>query len=235
MQSNSRDFLKVCASYSLILDKIFKRFILTFLVIFFIIFTSSTNAKTSRNKKKLETISTPISDKNYTTNTIFGGVGRKFQIWQVGLDLLILSYPHFSAFRNRLNLKNYVSWGEWWFKDNWGLKNFYSEQTYKMFGENEKRSISKTSHLGILAKTQHSLSESWKISAGIGLSKTEFVLGSQKKLGNSLVGEFRMGVEMLEDFWCDFGFLTIDSASGSGIDDQRLGSTGYLIGLSYGL
>jgi len=235
MQSKFREFFKLCASYLLIIDKVSQRFLLTFLVIFFIIFTSSTNAKTSANKKKLETISTPISDKNFTTNTIFGGVGRKFETWQVGLDLLILSYPHFSAFRNRLNLKNYVSWGEWWFKDNWGLKSFYSEQTYKMFGQNDERPISKTSHLGILAKTQHSLSESWKISAGIGLSKTEFVLGIQKKLGNSLVGEFRMGVEIIEDFWCEFGFLTIDSASGSGIDDQRLGSTGYLIGLSYGI
>ena len=50
-----------------------------------------------------------------------------------------------------------------------------------------------------------------------------------------MVGEFRLGVEILKDFWCEFGFLTIDSASGSGIDDQRLGATGYLIGLSYGL
>jgi len=104
-----------------------------------------------------------------------------------------------------------------------------------MFGQSENLPISKTSHIGTLAKTQHSLSESWKISAGLGLSKTEFLLGDQKKMGNSLVGEFRMGVEILSDFLFEFGILTIDSASGSGVEDQRLGSTGYLIGLSYGL
>ncbi|RTZ83959.1 MAG: hypothetical protein DSY95_06770, partial [SAR324 cluster bacterium] len=83
-------------------------------------------------------------------------------------------------------------------------------------------------------KTQHSLSEAWKISAGLGLAKTEFVLDSQRKLGNSLVSEFRMGLEISADFWTEAGILTIDSASGSGSSDQRLGSTGYLIGLSYG-
>ena len=87
----------------------------------------------------------------------------------------------------------------------------------------------------MLAKTQHSLSESWKISAGLGLSKTEFVLGNQKKLGNSLVGEFRMGNEISDDLWVEFGILSIDSASGSGVGDQRLGSTGYLVGISIGL
>ena len=178
----------------------------------------------------------PIIEEGYApTSTIFGGVGRKFATWQVGLDLLILSYPHFNAFRNRLNLKNHVSWLEWWLKDNWGLKSFYSEQSYKMFGPNGKRPTSKTNHIGSLLKTQHSLSEKWKISAGIGLSKTEFILESQKKLGNSLVGEFRLGREILTDFWIEFGILTIDSASGSGIEDQRLGSTGYLFGLSYGI
>ena len=43
-----------------------------------------------------------------------------------------------------------------------------------------------------------------------------------------------MGKEILEDFWIEFGILSIDSASGSGIEDQRLGSTGYLVGLSVG-
>jgi hypothetical protein len=43
-----------------------------------------------------------------------------------------------------------------------------------------------------------------------------------------------MGLEISADFWTEAGILTIDSASGSGSSDQRLGSTGYLIGLSYG-
>ena len=107
-----------------------------------------------------ESISEPLSEEDdLSTPTVFGGVGRKFATWQVGLDLLILSYPHFNAFRNRLNLKNHVSWLEWWLKDNWGLKSFYSEQSYKMFGPNGKRPTSKTNHIGSLLKTQHSLSE----------------------------------------------------------------------------
>ena len=64
--------------------------------------------------------------------------------------------------------------------------------------------------------------------------KTELALGSQFKQANSLVTEFRMGMEMSANFWTEVGILTIDSASGSGSEDQRLGSTGYLIGLSYG-
>ena len=35
--------------------------------------------------------------------TVFGGVGRKFPTWQFGLDLILLSNPHYSANRNRLN------------------------------------------------------------------------------------------------------------------------------------
>ena len=41
-------------------------------------------------------------------------------------------------------------------------------------------------------------------------------------------------MEMYANFWTELGILTIDSASGSGSEDQRLGSTGYLIGLSHG-
>jgi hypothetical protein len=43
-----------------------------------------------------------------------------------------------------------------------------------------------------------------------------------------------MGMEISDDFWTEAGILTIDSSSGSGSGDQRLGSTGYLMGFSYG-
>jgi len=184
-----------------------------------IILASTADAATPVKIKNLLALISPLTDEKYAAPaTIFGGVGRKFPTWQAGLDLLILSNPHYSAFRNQLELSNRVYWGEWW----------------KMFGPSENRSQSNTSHLGVLVKTQHSLSEAWKISAGLGLAKTEFVLDSQRKLGNSLVSEFRMGLEISADFWTEAGILTIDSASGSGSSDQRLGSTAYLIGLSYG-
>ena len=166
--------------------------------------------------------------------TVFGGIGRKLPTWQAGLDLLILSNPHYSAFRNQFELSNRAYWGEWWYSDSWGLKGLLSEQTFKMFAQNGNSNLSNTSHLGLLAKTQHSLEDSWKISAGIGLAKTVFILDNQRKLGNSFVTEFRIGNEISTDFWLEGGILTFDSASGNGDTDQRLGSTAYLLGLSYG-
>ena len=181
-----------------------------------------------------ESITTLSEEQSSQTPTIFGGVGRKLPTWQAGLDLLILGTPHYSAFRNQLNLSNRVFWGEWWYNDGWGVKGFLSEQSFRMFGSSGSSAKSSTRHLGVIAKTQHSLSESWKISAGMGLANTEYSLGSQRKQGNSLVSEFRIGMEISDDFWTEAGILTIDSSSGSGSGDQRLGSTGYLIGFSYG-
>jgi hypothetical protein len=103
-----------------------------------------------------------------------------------------------------------------------------------MFGTGGNSSQANTSHLGLLARGQRSIVVTWKISAGLGLAKTEYVLESQRKFGNSLVSEFRIGFEFSADLWTEAGILTIDSTSGGGSGDQRLGSTGYLIGLSYG-
>lgn len=200
-----------------------------------IILPDTADAARPAKLPSLESLSSPLStEKNLAPPTVFGGVGRKLPTWQAGFDLLLLSTPHYSAFRNRLELRNHVYWGEWWYNDSWGIKVLFSEQSFRMFSTTGNRSESKTSHLGALAKTQHSLTDSWKISAGLGVVKTELALGSQLKQGNSLVTEFRMGMEMSANFWTEVGILTIDSASGSGSEDQRLGSTGYLIGLSYG-
>ncbi len=200
-----------------------------------IILTETADATRPAKLPSLESLSSPLStEKNLAPPTVFGGVGRKLPTWQAGFDLLLLSTPHYRAFRNRLELRNHVYWGEWWYTDRWGIKGLFSEQSFRMFSATGNRSESKTSHLGALAKTQHSLTDSWKISAGLGVVKTELALGSQLKQGNSLVTEFRMGMEMSANFWTEVGILTIDSASGSGSEDQRLGSTGYLIGLSYG-
>jgi len=200
-----------------------------------IILPDTADAARPAKLPSLESLSSPLStEKNLAPPTVFGGVGRKLPTWQAGFDLLLLSTPHYSAFRNRLELRNHVYWGEWWYNDSWGIKVLFSEQSFRMFSTTGNRSESKTSHLGALAKTQHSLTDSWKISAGLGVVKTELALGSQLKQGNSLVTEFRMGMGMSANFWTEVGILTIDSASGSGSEDQRLGSTGYLIGLSYG-
>ena len=200
-----------------------------------IILPDTADAARPAKLPSLESLSSPLStEKNLAPRTVFGGVGRKLPTWQTGFDLLLLSTPHYSAFRNRLELRNHVYWGEWWYNDHWGIKGLFSEQSFRMLSATGNRSESKTSHLGALAKTQHSLTDSWKISAGLGMVKTELALGSQLKQGNSLVTEFRMGMEMSANFWTEVGILTIDSASGSGSEDQRLGSTGYLIGLSYG-
>lgn len=196
---------------------------------------SSAEASAQVKNNQLKELSSALSEEKFAAPaTVFGGVGRKFPIWQSGLDLLILSSPHYSAFRNQLELSNRVYWGEWWYSDRWGVKGLFSEQSFTIFGESGNRPQANTSHHGLLAKTQQSLAESWKISAGLGLVKTEFILENQRKLGNSLVSEFRIGFEFSANLWTEVGILTIDSASGSGSGDQRLGSTGYLIGMSYG-
>ena len=200
-----------------------------------IILTGNLDAAAQVKKNKLNELSSALSVEEYTAPaTVFGGVGRKFPTLQAGLDLLILSSPHYNAYRNQLELSNRVYWGEWWYSDRWGVKGFLSEQSFTMFGTGGNSPQANTSHLGLLAKTQQSIAETWKISAGLGLAKTDFVLESQRKHGNSLVSEFRIGFKFSADLWTEAGILTIDSTSGSGYGDQRLGSTGYLIGLSYG-
>ena len=182
-----------------------------------------------------EAISEPLSEENdLSTPTVFGGVGRKLPTWQFGLDLIILANPHYSANRNHLQLSNRVFWGEWWKSDFWGIKVMLTEQTFSMFDSSGNQPESNSRHLGFLANIQHPLSVDMKISGGIGLANTEFAVGNQRKYGNSLVSEFRIGIELLPEIWTEGGFLTIDGSSGSGPDDQRLGSSSYIIGISYG-
>ena len=174
-------------------------------------------------------------ENDISTPTVFGGVGRKLPTWQFGLDLILLSNPHYSANRSRLQLENRVFWGEWWKSDYWGFKVMFSEQTFSMFDSSGHKPESYSSHLGFLANVQHPLSDDMKISAGIGFANTEYEIGDQRKYGSSLVSEYRIGMELFPEIWTEGGFLTIDGSSGSGPNDQRLGSSSYLIGISYGL
>ena len=188
-----------------------------------------------QNSNSTDSVSEPLSGANdISTPTVFGGVGRKLPTWQFGLDLIILANPHYSAYRNRPQLNNRVFWGEWLKSDFWGFKLMLSEETFSMFDSSGSQPESNSRHLGFLAKVQHPLSVDMKISAGIGLANTEFALGNQNKYGDSLVSEFRIGIELYPEIWVEAGFLTIDGSSGSGPDDQRLGSSSYLIGVSYG-
>jgi len=188
-----------------------------------------------QNLNSQESISQPqFEEDGLSAPTVFGGVGRKLPTWQLGLDLVILSNPHYSAYRNHLQLSNRVFWGEWWKSDFWGFKVIFSEQTFSMFDTSGNQPESNSRNLGFLGKVQHPLSVDMKISAGIGLANTEFALGNQHKYGESLLSEFRLGIELFPEIWTELGFLTIDGSSGSGTDDQRLGSSSYLIGVSYG-
>ena len=192
-------------------------------------------AVAQQNSNSTDSVSEPLSEENdIATPTVFGGVGRKLPTWQFGLDLIVLANPHNRAYRNRPQLNNRVCWGEGWKRDFWGFKMMFSEQTFSMFDSSGKQPESNSRHLGFLAKIQHPLSVDMKISGGIGLANTEFALGNQRKYGNSLVSEFRIGIELLPEIWTEGGFLTIDGSSGSGPDDQRLGSSSYIIGISYG-
>tara|TARA_B100000945_G_scaffold85022_1_gene65919 strand:- start:204 stop:863 length:660 start_codon:yes stop_codon:yes gene_type:complete len=189
-----------------------------------------------QNFNSIDSVSEPMTQENeILTPTVFGGVGRKLPTWLFGLDLIVLANPHYSANRTRMKLGNYVFWGEWWNSDLLGFKVMHSEQTFSMFDNTGSQPESNSRHLGFLAKFQHSLKVDMKISAGIGLSNTEFVLNNQRKYGRSLVSEFRIGIEIFPGTWTEGGFLTIDGSSGNGTDDQRLGSSSYLIGVSYGI
>ena len=199
------------------------------------ILASVMGALAQQNLNYQESVSERQNEEDISTPTVFGGVGRKLPSWQLGLDLIILANPHYSAFRNRLGFDSSVFWGEWWKSDNWGFKVMLSEQTFSMFDSSGKQPESNSSHLGFLVNFQHPLSVEMKISAGIGFANTEFELGNERKYGNSLVSEFRIGIELFPDIWTEGGFLTIDGSSGSGPDDQRLGSSSYLMGISYGL
>ena len=211
-----------------------KIFIKVFAIIC-IILASVIGAKAQQSLNYHESVSEPQNEDNdISIPTVFGGVGRKLPAWQFGLDLIILANPHYSAYRNNLQLSNRVFWGEWWKSDFWGFKFMFSEQTFSMFDNRGNQPESNSRHLGFLAKVQQPLSVDMKISAGIGLANTELSLGNQHKYGNSLVSEFRIGIELFPEIWTEGGFLTIDGSSGSGPDDQRLGSSSYLIGLSYG-
>ena len=188
-----------------------------------------------QNLNSKESISEPLSEEDdLSTPTVFGGVGRKLPTWQFGLDLIILANPHYSAYRNHLQLSNRVFWGEWWKNDYLGFKLIFSEQTFSMFDTSGNQPESNSRHIGFLAKVQQPLSVDMKISAGIGLANTEFALGNQLKYGSSLVSEFRIGIELFPEIWTYAGFLTVDGSSGSGPDDQRLGASSYLIGVGYG-
>ena len=87
-----------------------------------------------------------------------------------------------------------------------GNKLLHSEQSFNMFSSSGNSQESNTRHLGILAKVQHPLSVDMKNQRGIGMANTEFTLGSQSKYGNSLVSEFRIGMELFPDFWTEAGF-----------------------------
>ena len=223
-----------------ITQKMFNYFIAkTFLKVFATMCMMLASVMSATAQQKLnyyESVSEPQNGENdISTPTVFGGVGRKLPTWQVGLDLILLANPHYSAYRNRPQLDNRVFWGEWLKSDFWGFKVILSEQTFSMYESSGNRPESSSSHLGFLSKIQHPLSVDMKISAGIGFAKTEFVFANKSKYASSLVSEFRIGIEFFPEIWTEIGFLTIDGSSGSGPDDQRLGSSSYLIGISYGL
>ena len=205
-------------------------------VVFWMTLASVTDSLAQQNMNSHDSVSEVQNEENdISTPSVFGGVGRKLPTWQFGLDLIILSNPHYSAKRNRLQLDNRVLWGELWKSDYWGFKVMLSEQTFSMFDSSLNQPESYSSHLGFLANVQHPLSHDAKISAGIGVANTEYEIGGQRKYGSSLVSEYRIGMELFPEIWTEGGFLTIDGSSGSGSNDQRLGSSSYLIGISYGL
>ena len=169
--------------------------------------------------------------KSEPLETVFGGVGRQYETWHAGLDLMPLSTPHTSAHR-RISVSNRSLWLECWPDDHYGVKAFRAVQHFQSFGSN-KLNIN-TSHYGGLAKLRFPVNPDWYTTAGFGLAQTVTELEKTSKTGTSLVTEFRIGMRFLPQLLIEGGILTFDGASGDNPSDMRMGSTNYVIGFQSG-
>ena len=163
--------------------------------------------------------------------TVFGGVGRLYESWHVGYDMMIMSTPHTSAHRT-LGVTNRSLWLEWWPRDRYGMKGFYAMQHFQSFGSDLFDIDSR--HVGGLFKGRFPINTEWQISAGIGMAQTDTELANKTLSSNMIVSEFRVGVKFFANWVMELGMMTLDGASGDGPEDDRLGSTNYIVGLGLG-
>ena len=163
--------------------------------------------------------------------TVFGGVGRLYESWHVGYDMMIMSTPHTSAHRN-LGVTNRSLWLEWWPSDRYGMKGFYAMQHFQSFGSNLFDIDSR--HVGGMFKGRFPINTEWQISAGIGMAQTDTELANKTFSSTMIVSEFRIGVRFFANWVMELGMMTLDGASGDGPEDDRLGSTNYIVGLGFG-
>jgi hypothetical protein len=177
-----------------------------------------------------QAVELPIT-KTAAPETVFGGVGRLYESWHVGYDMMIMSTPHTSAHRN-LGVTNRSLWLEWWPSDRYGMKGFYAMQHFQSFGSNLFDIDSR--HVGGMFKGRFPINTEWQISAGIGMAQTDTELAKKTLSSTMIVSEFRIGVKIFSNWVMELGMMTLDGASGDGPDDDRLGSTNYIVGLGFG-
>ncbi len=157
--------------------------------------------------------------------------GRQHQEFYAGAAWLVVSTPHFNAFREA-GQSNLMAFAEWWPDETWGLRGFGAQQRYRRFGEAGEDVTLR--HLGVIGKGWVVLSDNWQASAGAGFANTRLEAPSGDKRALTLVTEFLLTVQVAEALTLELGTLTMDGASGEGSTDQRLGSTNYVAGLSVG-
>ena len=177
-----------------------------------------------------QAVELPIA-KAAAPETVYGGVGRLYESWHVGYDMMIMSTPHTSAHRN-LGVTNRSLWLEWWPSDRYGMKGFYAMQHFQSFGSNLFDIDSR--HVGGMFKGRFPINTEWQISAGIGMAQTDTELANKTLSSTMIVSEFRIGVKIFSNWVMELGMMTLDGASGDGPDDDRLGSTNYIVGLGFG-
>ena len=195
--------------------------------------SGSLGAQQQSDSPSLDKLSSTFNEvMDSASPSIFRGVGRQLPKWGVGLDLLVISTPHYQA-KRKLGLNNYSLWGQWWGSDLWGVKSFFSEQSYHLFGNTSDSAEAVSRNLGILFKIRHALNLDWRVSAGMGIAKTGLSPQGSAKSCTSLVSEIKASLELNPDFSLDLGILTIDGTTGTGAQDQRLGSTSHMIGLGF--
>ena len=169
-----------------------------------------------------------------TAGSVFKGVGRRYSSIHVGIDLLVLSTPHYAASRVLFG-SQYSLWGEWWPGDALGVKGMYASQKYPDLVNTSETHASTT--LAFLGKYRFDTGSDWHFTVGGGLGSSDRTPPSRTadlKAASVLVTEMRAGMKTAEFLWLEGGVLIFDGHSGTGSSAERVGSTSYSLGLNFG-
>jgi hypothetical protein len=161
----------------------------------------------------------------------FDDLTRAHPRYRVGATWMLLSTPHFSAHREA-GQGNWLAFAEWWPRDEWGVRGLFAQQSFRRFGE--PKTNAPLRHWGAMAKGRIPISGNLQAFAGAGFASTQLEDANAPKRATSLLSEFLLSFRMADQVWLEGGTFTFDGSSGEGPGDQRLGSTSYVVGITFG-